>query len=415
MITRIEALSYRCLRYVSQPLDRFHVLIGPNASGKTTFLDVVAFLGRLVSGGLDEAISERTQNFQDLVWSRSGDSFELAIELEIPEHLRSSLYYPELDAVRYEVAVDHDVESNTVAFRAETVLLKPTRRGDSSQPSLFPNAKPSPGTILQGPQSPGTRMVVTKEISGHDHFYAEAGDDWVGAFKLGPRRCALANLPEDETKFPVATWLKGLLSKEVQQLILNSLMIRNASPPGKGLTLLPDGSNLPWVVWDLEKRSPERFHDWVAHLQTALPDLEGIRVVERKDDRHRYLMLRYRGGLEIPSWMASDGTLRLLTLTLLAYLEGFRGIYLIEEPENGIHPRAVESMLQSLSSVYDAQVLLASHSPVVLSIVDPDQILCLAKDDAGATDIVSGSDHPALRDWRREPNLSVLFAAGVLG
>jgi predicted ATP-binding protein involved in virulence len=72
-------------------------------------------------------------------------------------------------------------------------------------------------------------------------------------------------------------------------------------------------------------------------------------------------------------------------------------------------------MLQSLSSVYDAQVLLASHSPVVLSIVDPDQILCLAKDDEGATDIVSGSDHPALRDWRREPNLSVLFAAGVLG
>jgi hypothetical protein len=52
---------------------------------------------------------------------------------------------------------------------------------------------------------------------------------------------------------------------------------------------------------------------------------------------------------------------------------------------------------------------------VDLSIVDPDQILCLAKDDEGATDIVSGSDHPALRDWRREPNLSVLFAAGVLG
>lgn len=39
MITLIEALNYRCLRYISRPLESFHVLVGPNASGKTTFLD----------------------------------------------------------------------------------------------------------------------------------------------------------------------------------------------------------------------------------------------------------------------------------------------------------------------------------------------------------------------------------------
>ena len=46
MITLIEALNYRCLRYISRPLKPFHVLVGPNASGKTTFLDVVAFFAR---------------------------------------------------------------------------------------------------------------------------------------------------------------------------------------------------------------------------------------------------------------------------------------------------------------------------------------------------------------------------------
>lgn len=48
MIVEIEALSYRCLRYVRQPLAPFQVLIGPNASGKSTFLDVAAFLADLV-------------------------------------------------------------------------------------------------------------------------------------------------------------------------------------------------------------------------------------------------------------------------------------------------------------------------------------------------------------------------------
>ena len=37
MIRRIEALNYRCLRYVNQPLQDFHVLVGPNASGKEHF------------------------------------------------------------------------------------------------------------------------------------------------------------------------------------------------------------------------------------------------------------------------------------------------------------------------------------------------------------------------------------------
>jgi predicted ATPase len=169
------------------------------------------------------------------------------------------------------------------------------------------------------------------------------------------------------------------------------------------------------VIAELEKKDPNRLKDWVSHLQTALPDFRGIRTVERQDDRHRYMILIYKDGLEVPSWMASDGTLRLLALTLPAYLSDFRGAYLIEEPENGIHPRAVETLFQSLSSVYDAQILLATHSPVILSTAKADSVLCFAKTEEGATDIVKGSDHPALREWRGETNLGVLFAAGVLG
>src|SRR5208283_3092938 len=148
---------------------------------------------------------------------------------------------------------------------------------------------------------------------------------------------------------------------------------------GKGFKT--DGSNLPWVVEELKRGDEGRFRDWIRHLRTALPDLEDLRTVERQDDKHRYLMLKYDNGLEIPSWMASDGTLRLLALTLPAYLPEFSGLYLIEEPENGIHPKAAETAFQSLSSVYEAQVLLATHSPVLLSLIKPKDagmVLCFA-------------------------------------
>ena len=113
--------------------------------------------------------------------------------------------------------------------------------------------------------------------------------------------------------------------------------------------------------------------------------------------------------------MVSDGTLRMLALTLPAYLTNFEGIYLIEEPENGIHPMAMETVYQALCSVYSAQILLATHSPVILSCADLEQILCFKKHSNGATDVVSGPNHPALQQWRGNLAVSDLYASGVLG
>jgi predicted ATPase len=414
MITLVEALNFRSLRHVRQPLGRFHVLVGPNATGKTTFLDVPAFLGRLVSDGLEAALTDRTQNIEDLVWQRSGTSFQLAIEARIPDDKRLLLANPALDTIRYEVEIGIHHETQETAILGEKGILKAAIADSPAQRTLFPQQPPDLDSIMTAKGGKGTKTVVNKVAGGNDSFYPETGKGFAPSFKLGTRKSALGNLPEDESQFPASSWLKGFLTNGIQQIVLNSLLIRKASPPGQVRGFKPDGSNLPWVIADLEKRAPERFADWIAHLRTALPDIETIRTVERADDRHRYLIIRYHGGLEVPSWMVSDGTLRLLALTLLAYLPGFTGVYLIEEPENGIHPRAVETMFQSLSSVYDAQILLATHSPVILSVVTAADVLCFAKTE-GATDIVRGDAHPALKNWKGETNLSVLFAAGVLG
>jgi predicted ATPase len=418
MITLVEALDYRCLRYVSTPLGPFHVLVGPNASGKTTFLDVIAFLGRLVSDGIDAAVSERTQNFYDLIWRRNGDRFQLAVEANIPEALRKALRRGEFDTIRYEVSVGIDPVTKELGLGAEKVILKNGSPSELVPRDLFPSAHYVPATILAPKDGRASRTVINKVSGGNDNFYSETypetGKGWVPAFKLGNRRSALGNMPADESKFPVSTWFRDLLTTGVQQFVLNSLLIRKASPPGQSRSFKPDGSNLPWVVAELEK-NPELLRQWVSHLQTAFPDIVNVHTIERPEDKHRYLMIDYRGGTKVPSWMASDGTLRMLALTLPAYLPELTGVYLIEEPENGIHPRAIETMFQSLSSVYSAQMLLATHSPVILSMAEPEQVLCFAKTEEGATDIVRGTEHPALQAWRGETTLGTLFAAGVLG
>jgi len=414
MIRLIEALNYRCLHDISQQLGDFHVLVGPNASGKSTFLDVIAFLGQLVSEDLETAIQARTLNFQDLVWQRAADHFELAVEMEIPENRRGYLKKKEFKIVRYEVSIG--LYRDEMAIIAEKVLLKKAAaKPKIVTTSLFPDEKEARPTLLTAKGIRSAQTIVNKVYGGNDNFYDETGKGWDHAFKLGPRKSALGNLPDDETKFPVATWLKDILINGIQQLTLNSLLMRKPSPPGQTRRFRPDGSNLPWVMDTLATSTPNKYREWIAHLQTAFPDLENIETIERPEDKHRYLVIHYQHGLKVPSWMVSDGTLRMLALTLPAYLPDLRGIYLIEEPENGIHPLAVETMYQSLSSVYDAQILMATHSPVILSVADASQVLCFSKTVRGATDVVQGNHHPALREWKGEENLGVLFAGGVLG
>ena len=422
MIRRIQALNYRCLRYVDISLDRFHVLIGPNASGKSTLFDGIAFLGDLVRDGLEAAVGSRTANFQDLVWGRPEQDlrFQLAIELEVPEELRERLpAEKDFRVFRYEVEIREDHRGLRIA--SERGLLMPARkRRRNVQRTLFPSPPAPPSTILVGGGRRGKRTILSKSGRGTDNFSVEtetkAGKGWATQIAFGPHRSTLGNLPESPEKFPMATFVKRKLENGVKPVFLDSVKMRRASPPEYGRNgFAIDGSNLPWVIKRLQDEHPDDFEEWLGHVRTVLADLRGIRVIDRPEDRHAYLRLRYDTGVDVPSWMASDGTMRLLALTLLAYLPDNREIYLLEEPENGVHPLAVDGIRDSLSSAYDAQVLVATHSPTLLALVDPREVLCFEKNREGATDIIRGNEHPVLADWQGSINMDVLFAKGVVG
>ncbi|MBI4703581.1 MAG: AAA family ATPase [Deltaproteobacteria bacterium] len=422
MIGRIEALNYRALRDVDVRVGPFEILVGPNGSGKSSLLDVIAFLGdilrvgpaRAILGDARLGVSQRSPDPGQLCWMRQGHRFELAIEAQIPTDRKARLKNGSIERCRYEVALN---VKEAIVLEAETLWLVPAIGEDemgANQQQLFPVPRePRPSVVRRsGSKTPrGWKKVVAKTgESGNDYFMAETSG-WNNPFRLGPEKSALANLPEDEERFPVATWFERLLMESVQRVVLSSEAMRSPSPPGLPIALQPDGSNLPWIVSAL---GDEARKEWVAHLRTSLRDLQSISTIERPEDKHRYLVLKHSDGLEVPSWLVSDGTLRLLALTLLAYIPGLSGIYLIEEPENGIHPRAVETVFEALSQVHESQILCASHAPLLVGRASLDKLLCFARSHDSAIAIVRGSEHPRLKEWRGEVDLGTYFASGVL-
>lgn len=417
MFTRIDARRFRSLCAAEQDLRPFQALVGPNGSGKSTFLDVIGFLSDVLRnrGDVRETAASRSFTFQKLLWIEEGSSFQLAVEAAIPSTVRAAMADDKqrFSHVRYEVEIGLGPE-NDVGIEQEILWLIEPKRIEPAQRRLeFPKPQRLTTSLMQS-SGQDRKAAITKKPGGNDNYYTEGKKSYSPSFKLGRSKSALSHVPADIESFPVSSWFRDLLEKGVQTLALNSTTLRRPSPPGAGRHFLPDGSNLPWVVDSLSQYE-SRFRHWVEHIRTAIPDIRDISTVERPEDRHRYLILEFENNARVPSWLASDGTLRLLALTIPAYIPDLVGTFLIEEPENGIHPRAIETVLQSLSSIYAGQVLVATHSPVALNMVSPENVLCFAKDHSGATDIVSGDKHPALKDWHAgNPDLGILFAAGIL-
>ena len=59
--------------------------------------------------------------------------------------------------------------------------------------------------------------------------------------------------------------------------------------------------------------------------------------------------------------------------------------------------------------------LVLAELIVVLNAAEPKDILCFAKTDSGASDIVSGDRHPRLREWKGGTTMGSLLVSGVLG
>jgi predicted ATPase len=409
MFRRVEVRHYKILKRVDARLNPFNILVGPNASGKSTLLDALALLQSALTDDVEKAVRERAPSLRDLVWRQQDveAGFGIAVECAAPND----------KLLRYEVQIGLG-DDGSLSIQAENLFLLPGGETPHapSQAMLFPSDLPDDKPIVVSPRqrSPERwKKIVSRGETGSSNFRSEI-TDWTTAYRLPALRLSLSGVPEDEDRFPLALWLKRLLMDGVQFIQLNSVRMRRPSPRDSARRFQVDGSNLPIVVDELKAAHADRFGWWIAHLQTLLPNLEAIEVREREEDRSRFIAVRYAGGLTVPAWLLSDGTLRMLALTLIAYLPPENaGVFLIEEPENGLHPRVIEGVYQSLSSAYDSQILLSTHSPLFLNLAQPDDMLIFARTAQDAAAVIRGSAHRALEDWRAGVSFSTLFAAGV--
>ena len=420
MIRRLQAKAYRCLRYADLRLEPFQILVGRNASGKSTILDAIAFLGDLVSSGVEAATEKRTADFRDLVWGRPTEDlgFELAVECDLTGFDPDAPPGPADDRVfRYEVAI-REVDGGPQVVAERGLLGRVGAPDFGRRRARFPDPAAPPRTIFVDAEAGGYRSVLSRTGAGGMRFEPESeervAEPLVSPYTFGPGRTALAFLPAAPEVFPAAFRVRRLLTG-VRRIFLDCAALRRPAPPTRDSKILSsDGSNLPWVARRLSAEDEEQYRYWIRRVRSAIPEVVGVRVVVREEDRRAYLMVRYESGCEVPSWAVSDGTLRLMAHAIRDFTLPDT-LYLIEEPEDGVHPAIMQEVHDALPPVGGCQVLVATQSVSILADAEAEQVLLLAKDREGAPDVIPVLAHPRMRNWIGSPNLSHCVAGGMLG
>jgi predicted ATPase len=112
----------------------------------------------------------------------------------------------------------------------------------------------------------------------------------------------------------------------------------------------------------------------------------------------------------------SDGTLRAIALFAALTQPGDKlpGFITIDEPELGLHPAALFLLIEWIRSISNrCRVVLATQSPALLDLVDPEEVLVVERI-SGATSL-RRLDTDALKGWLEDYSLAQLYDKNVLG
>ena len=128
---------------------------------------------------------------------------------------------------------------------------------------------------------------------------------------------------------------------------------------------------------------------------TALvPNISRISLTQDANHVNQLRLVDRYSTHKIPASDISDGTLRLFAFLVALYDVESPDIICFEEPENGVHPWLLNQVMELLNLVTKngvrgkpIQVLITTHSPVLLNYVKPEQVRAVELDGKGRTQV----------------------------
>lgn len=381
-----------------QPLTPMTAVIGKNGVGKSALFDAFGFLVDALKSGVEEACDARGRGGFKKIQTQ-GEKGPIEFEVYYRERRNDR-------PITYQIAIEADQFGRPYVLRER---LRQRRKGQRyGRPFSFLFLDDGKGVAWRGEEE-GRQIdeearlpdlfelieLITAEESDETEIIEledrrKLGIATLGALKQHPRISAFRRFIEG--------WHLSYFTPDAA---------RSLPLAGPQQHLNTHGDNLGNVVQFMEREQPERFKTILKEIASKIPGIDQIDTERTSDGR---LLLRFNDkGFEDPFYaqQVSDGTLKVFAYLLLLEDPMPPPFLCIEEPENGLYHKLLESLANQFREHAGqrrggSQVFITTHQPYFVDSLDPKEVWILEKGEDGFSAIRRASDDPIVNNMAAE-------------
>lgn len=340
-------------------LGAINVVIGPNGSGKSNFIGVFSFLHAIRQGHL-----------QNYVGEAGGAEKVLHFGSKVTDEVRLHVSFAE-ELNQYEIALRPTSDDSLVPHE-ERVYFWNKAQFES----------PYEQTVSRVGNEAGISRAQGYDIESHVRKH------------LG--RWRLYHFHDTSASSPM---------KKTADLNDNRF-------------LRPDGSNLAAFLYLLKANHPQSYRLIHGAVQRVAPFFDDFQLEPTQLNAEKIRLEWRHKGTEayFNAASLSDGTLRFIALaTLFLQPQEFRpSVVLVDEPELGLHPYAINLLASIMKqAAVDTQMIVSTQSPQLLDHFEPEDVLVADRVHGGTT--LTRLDPARLESWLERYSLGQLWEKNEIG
>jgi predicted ATPase len=400
--------NYRVLRDITlgklwntqnaKPLAPMTAVIGKNGVGKSTIFDTFGFLADCLKNGVEEACDARGRGGFEKIRSQGQEG---SIEFDI--------YYKEDHNARpitYELAIDIDSSGRPYVKRER--LRQRRLRQSRGRPFSFLILNEGKGLAWKGEEE-GKQVEeekgefdLLKLIEKIQSGEAEEESKETEVVELDDKRklgiATLGSLKQHPRISVFRRFIEGWYLSYFTPDAARSLPLAG---PQKHLNI--HGDNLGNVVQFMEREHPKKFQSILEKIANKIPGVNKISTEKSPDGR---LLLRFNDkGFQDPFYaqQMSDGTLKVFAYLLLLEDPSPPPFLCIEEPENGLYHKLLETLAREFrehatGQKGGSQIFVTTHQPYFVDALEPEEVWVLEKGEDGFSTIRQASEDNLIKN-----------------
>ncbi|MDD1744482.1 MAG: AAA family ATPase [Candidatus Methanoperedens sp.] len=421
-ITKIRLSNFKSFKNLEVGLNKFNVLIGANASGKSSFIQIFKFLRDMTNHGLDNAISMQG-GIQYLRNINIGQAEEFSLEVTSDKkYTRFSTKTNEKEMIGiktyktiYKIVIKLKDEGKGFEFVEEKISQKcdfvklEKKKNPDEKKKYDEKEKLGEGEItvtsLNGKINVNLNLPIGVKIKEENLFPPFFKEEVLKDDKFESKSLLLQ----------YSFFIMPPIFSDFSIYDFDPKLPKKATPITGKAELEEDGSNLAIALKNiLENEDTKRkFSNLVRDVLPFVEDLD----IEKFSDKSLLFKLReiYSENQYLPAPFLSDGTICITALIIALYFDR-KPLIIIEEPERNIHPYLISRLINMMKEVSEGkQIIVTNHNPDVIKHAGLENILFVSRNKEGFSTISKLSEKEEVKIFlENEMGIEDLYVQNLL-